>query len=138
MSLLNIFKISYYFDNNTGSTFTGFWVLVGLVVLLLIASVVLKRKPELVKIDRRVLYKMTRIAFIFSWIMLLWLFFRYEGVMYLSWRFWPAILILWVIYEKVLLYRFWKYELPARRSRGDENSSKEKYLRRFTRKGSKK
>lgn len=139
MSLLSIFKISYYFDNNTGSTFTGFWVVVALMVLFLVASLVIKKKPELVKkFDRRVVYRLTRVAFIFAWVMLLWLFFRYEGIPYLSWRLWPAILLIWAIYEKVMTYRLWKYELPARRSQGAAMGDKEKYLRRFQGKRSKK
>lgn len=133
MSFSNIFKLSYFFDSYAWSTFPGFWIVLGLAIVALIGSVYLKiRSKKMVYAKRQIIGRITGPVFLVSWLFLLWMFMRYEGVVYLSWRFWPLLMFIYLLVAGVFLYRFIKIELPKKKERaqgGDE--VKQHYLRRF-------
>lgn len=137
MSILNLFHLSYYFDNYAYQTFPGFWVVLGLAVVVLVGSVILKNKSKsMVFAKRAIIAKITAPLFISSWILLVWMFFRYEGVVYLAWRLWPTLILIYLIVSGVLLYRFIKVELPQKREKAvPQEDVKQSYLRRFARSG---
>ncbi|MEZ4210558.1 MAG: hypothetical protein R3B38_02495 [Patescibacteria group bacterium] len=140
MSFLNIFKISYYFDSYSLSTFPGFWAILVITVIALGASVWLKVKSDKWSYVRReITARITGPIFLVSWLNLLWLFFRYEGVVILSWRLWPALMIGFLIYSGVMLWRWIKIELPKKQAKRETNAdTKQHYLRRFKNQSKKK
>lgn len=137
MSILNLFHLSYYFDNYAYQTFPGFWIVLGLAIVALVASVILKDKSKnMVFAKRAIIGRITGPVFISSWILLLWMFFRYEGVVYLAWRVWPALIFVYLVVSGVLLYRFIKVELPKKKEKAvPQEDVKQSYLRRFARSG---
>lgn len=137
MSLLKLVQPGYYFENFTESTFTGFWVVFGLAVVALGASVWLRRKAKAWSFEKReITLRITGPVFVASWLMMLWMFFRYEGIIYLSWRFWPALIFIYLAVSAVLLWRWVKLELPKRKERAKSgDDTKQHYLRRFTGQG---
>lgn len=133
MSFSNIFKLSYYFDSYAWATFPGFWVVLGLTIVLLIGSLIVKaRSLKMSYSKREIIARITGPVFLVSWLFLLWMFMRYEGVVYLSWRFWPLMMFIYLIVAGVLLYRFITIELPKKKERAQAGGDvKQHYLRRF-------
>ncbi len=136
MSFLHLFQISYYFDSNAWSTFAGFWIVLGIAAVALIASVILRIKSKkMAYAKREVIERITGPVFVVSWVFLLWMFFRYEGVPYLSWRLWPLLLVIYLVVEAVLLVKFIRIDLPKKREgKNLYSDTKQKYLKRFSRK----
>jgi len=132
MSLLNLFHISYYFDNNLGSTFTGFWFALVVASLLIMASVIDNIKSKRGSyFYRQIAVRATQIGSIVGWIGLIWLFFRYEGIPYFTWRVWPALLFIYVLVALYYLVRFIKVDYPERQKQRGSRADKDIYLRKF-------
>jgi uncharacterized membrane protein YkvI len=137
MSFLHLFQLSYYFDSYSLSTFPGFWIVVGVMAVLVVASVIVKKRSGgMTYAKREMISRITGPVFVAAWLSLLWLFFRYEGIIYLSWRLWPLIIFIYLVVSAVNLWRWKKTELPKKQAKsltGDD--TKQKYLRRFQGKG---
>jgi hypothetical protein len=133
MSFYHLLKLSYYFDSNAWSTFPGFWIFFGVALAALVASVVLKiQSKKMAYSKREVIARITGPVFLVSWLFLLWMFLRYEGVPYLSWRFWPVLMFIYLIVAAVLLVKFIRVELPKKKEKRVTGSDvKQHYLRRF-------
>ena len=133
MSLSNLFDITYYFDNNMHQDFAGFWVLLVLFVLLIIASWIVSVKfiKKWNFFKRTVASRLVRTAQIIGWIGLAWLFFRFELIPMFSWRLWPALLFIYFIVEMVMLIKWMKKDYPKRQAKKKGMGDKDLYLRKF-------
>ena len=132
MSIRGIFDPNYYFDSFPYHLFPGFWWVIGAVGILLVASVVAKRRSaKLEYYKREIISRLTRTGFIFSWLFLLWAFFRFNGVPALNWRLWPALLGVYVLIELFYLWRFAKVDYPKRLAKKPGLRTADKYLKRF-------
>ena len=109
MSLLNVFKLSYYFDAFSGSVFTGFWWGFGALVTVFLVTFLLGLKWGRDKTAtgrvKEVRGAWLSIGYTLGVVGLLWLFFRYQGIPYLNWRLWPAALIVVTVVRAVLMWR---------------------------------
>jgi hypothetical protein len=70
-------------------------------------------------------------ANVFGWLMLICLFYRYEGIRYLSWRFWPVLIIVYALVQVGLIIKFARVDFPKKRASKITGQEKEKYLRRY-------
>lgn len=134
MNFLNIFDWTYYFDDNLTMTFLGwgYWIIVGLLILMIVAAAVASRRTKkLPALPRQVVLKLVVLANVVGWVGLLWLFFRYEGIRYLSWRLWPALLIIYVLIQVGLIIKFAKFDFPSRRASKVSGQERDKYLKRY-------
>jgi len=134
MKFTNILHWTYYFDDNLTMTFLGwgYWVILGLLVLMIVAAIVVPHKTKkLPFLRRQVVLKSAAAASIFGWLMLVWLFFRYEGIRYLSWRLWAVLLIIYAIVQIGLIVKFAKFDFPKKRAGKISGQEKEKYLKRY-------
>lgn len=134
MSFLHFFNWTYYFDDNLTMTFLGwgYWVIVGLLVLLVVAATIAPRKTkQLPVLPRQVVLKLIMLANIVGWVGLLWLFFRYEGIRYLSWRLWPTLLVIYALVQIGLIIKFARFDFPAKRASKVSGQEKDRYLRRY-------
>jgi len=134
MNFLNIFKWTYYFDDNLAMTFLGwgYWVIVGLLGLGIIAAIVVPRvTKKLPFLPRQIILHSAALAMLVGWLGLLWLFFRYEGLRYLSWRLWPTILLVYALVRIGLMVKFAWVDFPKRRTSKISGREKERYLKRY-------
>jgi hypothetical protein len=110
----------------------GYWVIVGLLVGLIVAVMIIpNRTKKLAFLQRQVILKSVAAANVFGWLMLVWLFFRYEGIRYLSWRFWPVLIIIYALVQAGLIIKFARVDFPKKRASKITGQEKEKYLRRY-------
>jgi hypothetical protein len=134
MSILHFFYWTYYFNDNLSMTFVGwgYWAIVGLLVVMIIASVVLPAKTKkLPFLQRQIVMRSNHLFSLVGWLGLIWLMFRYEGIPYLSWRVWPAILTVYSLIQIGRMIKFVKIDFPARRASKITGQEKEIYLRRY-------
>lgn len=137
MSFSNFFQISYYFDSYPVAVFSGFWVVLGLTVFVLAASVWLRMKAEKWSYARREITKrITGPLFLSSWLMLLWMFFRFEGIPVMTWRLWPFLLVLFLLISAGRLIYWVRVVLPRKKERASQGDGvKQHYLKRFKNQG---
>ncbi|MFH0905225.1 MAG: hypothetical protein V1826_00680 [bacterium] len=132
MSPQNLFRIAYYFDSNTDSIFPGMVaVLIGLVLIIIVSLIVSRKLAKWSHFKKEVASRLTRAGSLVGWVGLLWLLCRYEGVPYLAWRAWPALLAIYLAIELVYLGVFVKVDYPKQRKRQVVHKDKDLYLRRF-------
>jgi len=137
ISLTGIFHLSYYFDDNLTLTFLGwgYWIVVLFLLACIVGAFVIPRKTKNFSyLPRQIWLKIGQVANLTGWLGLIWLFFRYEGIRYLSWRLWPAILIIYILVEVGLMIKLAKYDFPKKRASKITGQEKEKYLKRYLRK----
>jgi len=131
---MSLLKISYYFDGSVGYIFPGFWlVLTGLLLIFFISFVVSFKLSHNKRLSgqRRWLYSSwVNLGFVTSLVGLFLLFFRYEGIRYFNWRFWPVLLCLGVIAWAGYLLYFQKKILPIKIADQQAKVSKSYYFRR--------
>lgn len=134
MSLLHLFKISYYFDANVGYDFPGFWVVVTLLVIILVGAIwlgqVIERRKNLSGHAREFWQGWISLAYTLSIGGLIYLFLRYQNIMYFNWRLWPALLTLWVIGRGSSLIYIHKKILPKRAVERENRKMISYYFRR--------
>jgi len=132
MSIANIFKLSYFFDNFPGSTFPGSTYILAVLVLIVLASVIVSYKAgKWSYFKKQIAIRLTRTGFVIGWFGLAWIWLRFEGVPYLSWRLWPAILFIYLVMELVYLVKFVKFDFPKQRAKKISKGDRDLYLRRF-------
>lgn len=131
---MGIFNWTYYFDDNLTSMFWGwgYWVVLGLLVILVVAAYVVPGKTKkLPYLARELVLRSSRLALLEGWLLLIWLFFRFEGVRYLSWRLWPAILVIYALVQIGAMIKFAKVDFPRKRASKISGQEKEKYLKKY-------
>ncbi len=106
-------------------------MVVGLILLLIGGLIVRAKSKRWAYFGREVALRATSIGFIIGWLGLLWLFFRYEGIPYFTWRLWPALLIIYVLVALYYLVRFIRVDYPERQKQRGSRADKDVYLRRF-------
>lgn len=132
MSFSNLLHYSYYFDNVSGQTFTGFtFVLILLILIVIVSSIVSYKAGKWSYFKKVVAVRLTRTGFAVGWFGLAWVWLRFEGIPYLSWRFWPTILIIYFIYEMVMLAKFIWRDYPKNKAKKMGKGDKDLYLRRY-------
>ncbi len=118
MSILNLFKLHYYFDISLGYTSKYFWVVLSILALIffisLIANSKLAKNKSMSGIKRKFFLNWVNLGLIISSVGLVYLFFRYQSIPYLNWRLWPTILILWGLSRAGYLIYFKIKILPAK------------------------
>jgi hypothetical protein len=132
MSFLNLFHPGYYFATNQTSTFFGFWPLVGVLVLLLVSGYVIGAKSKKMPSPmRQVAQILSGTAILIGWLALLWMFFRYQTAPYLSWRFWPLLMLIYAVWQIVLAIKFVKKDYPKKLALKENVGEKEEWLKRY-------
>lgn len=134
MSIINIFNWTYYFDDNLSMTFLnwGYWVIIGLLIAMIVTSFILPNKTKkLPFLQRQLVLRTNHLLNLIGWLGLIWLVFRYEGIRYLSWRFWPALLWVYALIQIGLMIKFAKFDFPKKRASKVSGQDKDIYLRRY-------
>ena len=138
MSLANIFKISYYFDNFAGYDFSGFWIILGFLLCILfvalIGSAKLGRNKKLAFSRKFLISSWINLGYLLSIVGLCLLFFRYQGIPYLNWRIWPTVLIIVVIVQAISLIYHQKKVLPKKDAERQSRINQQYYFKRRKRK----
>jgi len=133
MSLLNLFKISYYVDSSIGYYFNGFWVVLGVLVALFITSLVFNAKISKYKnlsgIKRDYLARWSNLVLTISIVSLAYLFFRFQAIPYFNWRLWPLLItvgsLVWAGYLAYLKLKV----IPKKIAHKEREKSKAYYFR---------
>lgn len=130
---LNLFKISYYFNGQTDFTFWGFWYVVGLLALILVASFVagtkIGRNKKIGGLYKNLYLQWVNLGYFLSILGLVFAFCRYQGIIYFNWRLWPVLVIVWTLIRIGQLIYFKKKTLPKKLADRDKQISKAKYFR---------
>jgi len=133
MSILNLFKFSYYFDPSINYNSGYFWIVLGILIAIFFVSLVVNSKliknKSISGIKRKFLLNWTNLGLIISSIGLVYLFFRYESIPYLNWRLWPTLLILWGLSRAVYLIYFKIKILPGKLLIKEKEKSGSYYFR---------
>jgi len=134
MSLLHLFQISYYFDPYVDFDFPGFWIIVVLLAVMLVVSTWFARKLDhrknLSGHLREFWQGWINLGYTLSIVGLLYLFLRFQNLVYVNWRFWPAMLILWGIGRSIYLIYVYKKVLPKRAAEKESRKMMSYYFRR--------
>jgi len=134
MSLIHLFKISYYFDPYVSFDFPGFWVVVTLLALLLVASIWfgqrIAHRKNLSGHLREFWLGWINLGYTLSIVGLVYLFLRFQNIVYVNWRLWPALLILWVVGRALYLIYVYKKVLPKRAAEKESRKMMSYYFRR--------
>ena len=135
MAIKNIFYFTYYFDPSVNPEFPGFWVVAAFLVLALVLTIILQIRhnrlfKKLNKENKFWWSHWLSMGYTLSITGLVWLFFRYEGIAYFNWRFWPALLSIgMVVWLGYLIY--YRYRLfPKQRLEQEAQKSQAYYFRR--------
>ncbi|MFA5967012.1 MAG: hypothetical protein WC805_00645 [Patescibacteria group bacterium] len=134
MAIKNIFHYTYYFDASINSEFPGFWAMVIILALILVLSIILQTRHNKLfkKLNKEKKFwwaHWLNMGYTLSITGLIWLFFRYQGIAYFNWRFWPALLILGIlIWLAYLAYQ--RRLLPKQRLEQEAEKSQAYYFRR--------
>jgi len=132
-SVLNLFKISYYFNGTIDYTFWGFWIVVIVLALILVASFIagikIGRNKKIGGLFRNFYLQWVNLGYFLSILGLVLAFFRYQGINYFNWRLWPALIVVWTLIRVGQLIYFKKNILPKKMADRDKQISKAKYFR---------
>jgi len=133
VSILNLFKISYYFNGTIDYTFQGFQGVVIFLALILVASFIagikIGRNKKIGGLFRNFYLRWVNVGYFLSILGLVFAFCRYQGINYFNWRFWPALIIVWTLVRIGQLIYFKKKTLPKKLADRDKQISKAKYFR---------
>ncbi|OGB74025.1 hypothetical protein A2V68_01500 [candidate division Kazan bacterium RBG_13_50_9] len=133
MSFLNLFKFGYYFDSMPGYTFPGFWIVLIILIVVFVVSLAgsfrLSRARDMSGHKKMLWSSWVNLGYLLSLVGLAWLFFRYQGVVYLNWRLWPALLAIGVVGWTGYLIYLSRWVLPQKLSRQQEKVSQAYYFR---------
>ena len=135
MHFINLFKLSYHFNNFPDAVFKLFWPMVILCGLVLFITVI--SNWRLAKFGKKwsgdVKFWWTHwlnMGYTFSIVGLLHLFFRYETIPYANWRIWPALMVIGIIgWIGYLVYYRYKL-LPKKQADREVKQSLAYYFRR--------
>lgn len=118
MSIKSLFKISYYFDPNVSFDFPGFWVILILLIVILSAGIwcgrMLARRKNISGHLKEFWQGWVGLSYTLSIVGIFYLSLRFENIMYVNWRLWPALLILWVIGRAIYLIYVYQKVLPKK------------------------
>lgn len=138
MSLVNIFKISYYFDNFTGYNLPGFWVVLSFLIILLFLALIsgakLNKNKKLPPSRKLLINGWINLGYLLSIVGLCLLFFRYQSIPYFNWRIWPTALLITAIVRAVSLIYYQKKLLPKKDAERQAKISQQYYFKRRKRK----
>jgi len=132
MHIVNLFKISYYFGSGVSSTFPYFWWVVGLWIGIFVVGLVLNVRSGRFKPKVRS-YLMSRVGrdiMIASFILLAWIFMRYQEIPYLSLRIWPLATFLAFLIEGGWFIWFYRKIYPERLGIFKKRKEQETFVRR--------
>lgn len=132
MSILNVFKLSYWFHQPFIARGATVWILVGVLFILILSGMVLKylgQKKSIEKHMKRIINSFANLALAVGLLSLLWFFFRQEIVPFLAWRFWLLFLLVYAVYVCTKNIRFIVKRLPVIRAEHAAKAIKDKYLR---------
>lgn len=134
MSIISLFKISYYFDSAVGYDFPGFWVVVILLVVILAGAAFggreIARRRQIGGHLKELWRGWIGLAYTLSIVGLLYLFLRFENIVYANWRLWPAFLLLWVIGRGAYLVYVYRKVLPKKLEEKERRKTLSYYFRR--------
>ncbi len=131
ISIRQIFSLDLWVASGP-LTKSGLIVLVSLASLFLIIAVViklflLKRYRDDIFV-RRLLKRVYKLSFTVSILSYIFIFFGYQGVPLLSFRFWYLIIFVLAVIWGLLIWRYWKQQMPLEKQRFQEDLSKKRYF----------
>ncbi len=130
MQFQNLLEVDYWFGQPFSAQGRSLWLLIGGFLLFVLAGLICKIAAQFQeeKYKTSVLKRFGTLGLTLGFFGLVWMFFRQEGVMLLSYRFW---LLVWVIALGLWLYSIIKYlvtRVPEIKSEQDRRARIEKYL----------
>ena len=134
MNILNIFHYSYYFDNYINPDFRFIWWLVsiffvGIIVIIFLHIKFNKRFKKLNKFQRFWWAHGINMGYTITVTSLVHLFFRYQNIPYLNWRFWPALVVFGLIGWGIYLVYYSKKIYPQQVKERELRATQAKYFR---------
>ncbi|HCR41772.1 TPA: hypothetical protein DIV45_00125 [Patescibacteria group bacterium] len=135
MSILNFFKLSYYFDSYINPDFRFFWLVVALLAAMFLATIVMniRIKPLWRNWSGEKRFWWTHwsnLAYTISIVSLVHLFLRYQLIPYVNWRFWPLLLVIIVLIWLGYLVYYRRKIQPQKHIERESRKSLAYYFRR--------
>jgi hypothetical protein len=130
MNFKHLVQLDYWFGQPFSAQGLTLWFLVGgflvLIITGLVAKIVAQYQED--KFKKIILKRSGSIGIGMGFLGMVWMFFRQEGIIFLSWRFW---LLMWVLVLGWRLYRVLKYathRIPDMKTEESNRARIEKYL----------
>ncbi|OGH92344.1 MAG: hypothetical protein A2534_03635 [Candidatus Magasanikbacteria bacterium RIFOXYD2_FULL_39_9] len=130
MNIANLFRVDYWFVQPFVATGFSLWLLIGGFLVLVLAGLVCKIVSlyQEEKFKKVILKRSSHLAMTMGFLGLVWMFFRQEQAVFLSWRFW---LLVWVGSFAWWTWSIVKYitkRVPEIRTEEERLARIEKYL----------
>ena len=130
-SFSNIITPQYWFSPPPVLSSLTLWLMVAVFGLMLAAAVVLNILSQKSKFDQPLRRGLKKISVLLGWLGaagFILLFFRYEIIPFLSWRFWYGLWAIGLAIWLGFILKFWFKDIPRRRKDLTEKARLKKYL----------
>lgn len=130
MSIKNLFHVDYWFGQPFTAQGTSLWLLIGIFLLLIVVGLVCKIVSlyQEEKFKKVLLRRVGTIGITMGFLAMVWMFFRQEAIIFLSWRFWMLLWFVGMVWQVSTLVRYFLKRVPEIKSEEDKRARIEKYL----------
>lgn len=130
MNIMNLFQLSYWFQQPFIARGTTVWIWVIIFLVSIFVGLILKFVQQQVreKYLKKIFNSFANVGLAAGLLGLLWLFFRQQQVPFLAWRFWLLFIVGYAVFVIVKNIKFVVVRLPDIRVEHAEKDIKEKYL----------
>ncbi|MBP6859327.1 MAG: hypothetical protein KBC69_01745 [Candidatus Magasanikbacteria bacterium] len=130
MNIKNLFHVDYWFGQPFTAQGTSLWLLIGTFLFLIVAGLVCKIVSlyQEEKFKKVLLRRAGTIGITMGFLAMVWMFFRQEAIIFLSWRFWMLLWLVVMVWQVSALVRYFLKRVPEIKSEEDRRARIEKYL----------
>lgn len=130
MNITNLFHLDYWFSQPFIARGNSLKLLVGAFLFFIVAGLVCRilsqYKEE--KYKKIILKKFGNLGMAVGFLGMVWMFFRQEGVMFLSYRFWLLPVAVYMVWSAYKIYKYMTSRVPQIKEEEDRRARIEKYL----------
>ena len=128
---IKFFTPSYFLELQPFTTGTTIKIMVAIGIIMLVPAIAAKYysvKGKLPGYQKKTLGEVASWFFTFAIVDLLWTWFKYERVAYLSARFWSIIILAVAAWWAFLIFRRWRKVAPQAAKQAEQHQQYLKYL----------
>jgi hypothetical protein len=130
MNLKNLFHVDYWFGQPFTAQGASLWLLTGFFLLLIVVGLVCKIVSlyQDVTFKKVILRRCSNLGFAVGFLGIVWMFFRQESIVFLSWRFWLLLIGVIFVWRVWSIVQYIVKRVPDIKSEDERRARIEKYL----------
>ncbi len=130
MNLINLSRLDYWFSQPFVASGASLKLLLGFFLCCIIAGLVCRimvqyKEERYIKI---ILKKFANLGMGVGFMGMVWMFFRQEGVKFLSYRFWLLFVAAYIVWSIYKIYKYVSARVPQIKDEQDRRARMERYL----------